>query len=100
MTPVLPKDSSMNELRIKARLDKAAASDLDFLCQTLDANSITDVVKYAIKKLAQELRDNNQAKRQKQIWLNSGFFGGFEACEDLSFNYKQYSADILDEKYP
>lgn len=90
----------MTELRINARLDKEAASDLSFLRQELGDVSTTDVIKYSIKKVAQELRDNTKAKRQKQIWLDSGFIGGFEGPEDLSSNYKQYLSDIMNEKYP
>ena len=90
----------MTELRINARLDEAAVNDLSFLRKELGDRSVTDVVKYSIKKAAQELRESTKAKRQKQIWLDSGFIGSFEGPEDLSSNYKQYLSDILDEKYP
>jgi hypothetical protein len=90
----------MNELRINARLDEKLSKDLQFLRKELGNKSITAVVKYSIQKLAQELRDSTQAKRQKQLWLESGFVGGFEGPENLSSNYKQHLSDILDEKYP
>lgn len=90
----------MNGLRINARLDEKLSKDLHFLRKELGNKSITAVVKYSIQKLAQEVRDNTQAKRQKQLWLESGFVGGFEGPENLSSNYKQYLSDICDEKYP
>ncbi|WGZ93081.1 MAG: hypothetical protein QJT81_14800 [Candidatus Thiothrix putei] len=33
------------------------------------------------------------AKRQKQIWRDSGFIGGFSGPEDLSARYKQYHSE-------
>lgn len=90
----------MNELRINARLDEKLSKDLQFLRKELGDTSITEVVKYSIQKLAQELRDSTKAKRQKQLWLESGFVGSFEGPENLSSNYKQYLSDILNEKYP
>ncbi len=90
----------MNELRINARLDEKLSKDLQFLRKELGDTSITEVVKYSIQKLAQELRDSTKAKRQKQLWLESGFVGSFEGPENLSSNYKKYLSDILNEKYP
>ena len=90
----------MNELRINARLDEKLSKDLQFLRKELGDTSITEVVKYSIQKLAQELRDSTKAKRQKQLWLESGLVGSFEGPENLSSNYKQYLSDILNEKYP
>lgn len=90
----------MNDLRINARLDERASNDLQFLRKELGGSSITDAVKYSITKVAEELRDSSKAKHQKQVWLESGFVGGFEGPEDLSSNYKQHLTDILDEKYP
>ncbi len=90
----------MSEIRINARLDEKSANDLHFLQKELGDTSITDVVKYSIEKVAQELRSSNKAKRQKQVWLDSGFVGGFEGPEDLSSNYKEYLSEIMDEKYP
>lgn len=90
----------MNEIRINARLDEQASKDLSFLREELSDYTITDIVKFSIQKAAQELRDKSNAKQQNQIWLESGFVGGFDAPDDLSINYKKYLADILDEKYP
>lgn len=40
------------------------------------------------------------ARRQKQLWRDSGFIGCFEGEEDLSTNYKKYIAEYLDKKFP
>ncbi len=90
----------MNELRINARLDEQTASDLQFLREVLGDKSITEVLKYSLQQVAQDLRDRARAKRQKQIWRDSGFIGAFEGPEDLSSHYKQYLASMLDAKYP
>ena len=99
MTVVIRKVLTMTDLRINARLDEETSNDLSFLRQELGDTSVTDVLKYSLKRAAQELRDRIRAKSQKQIWLNSGFIGSIEEAEDLSANYKQYAADIIDEKY-
>lgn len=90
----------MNELRINARLDEQTASDLQFLREMLGDKSITEVLKYSLQQVAQDLRDRAKAKRQKQIWRDSGFIGAFDGPEDLSSNYKQYLVSMLDAKYP
>lgn len=91
----------MNELRINARLDEQTANDLQFLREMLGNKSITEVLKYSLQQAAQDLRDSMRAKRQKQLWKDSGLIGCIEnAPEDLSVNYKQYVAEYLDEKYP
>lgn len=90
----------MSDMRINARLDEQTAYDLQFLRQELGDTSVTDALKYALQRAAQELRDRVKAKRQKQIWRESGFIGSSSGPEDLSTHYKQYLAQRLDEKYP
>ena len=90
----------MNELRINARLDEQTASDLQFLREMLGDKSITEVLKYSLQQVAQDLRDRAKAKRPTQLWRYSGFIGAFDGPEDLSSNYKQYLASMLDAKYP
>lgn len=91
----------MSELRINARLDEQTASDLQFLREMLGDKSITEVLKYSLQQVAQDLRDRMRAKRQKQLWKDSGLIGCIEnAPSDLSVNYKKYVAEYLDEKYP
>jgi uncharacterized membrane protein YccC len=91
----------MNDLRINARLDEQTASDLQFLREVLGDKSITDVLKYALQQVAQDLRDRARAKRQKQLWQDSGLIGCIQdAPADLAVNYKHYVAEYLDEKYP
>ena len=90
----------MSDLRINARLDEQSQLDLQFLQHELSEYSVTDVVKYSLRKAAQDLKLATEVDRQKQIWRSSGFIGGFSGPEDLSVNYKQYIREILDEKYP
>ena len=91
----------MNEMRINARLDEQTARDLQFLREALGAKSITEVLKYSLQQAAQDLRDQARAKRQKQLWRDSGLIGCIkDGPEDLSVNYKQYVAESLDEKHP
>jgi len=90
----------MTELRINARLDEETAADLQLLRKALGDVSITDALKHALRLGAQEIRDRERARAQKQVWIDSGFVGGFEGPEDLSTNYKRYFAEYLDEKYP
>ena len=89
----------MTDMRINARLDEETSNDLLFLRQELGDTSVTDVLKYSIKRAAQELRDRLRAKSQKQIWLNSGLIGCIDEVEDLSSNYKQYAGQAINEKY-
>ncbi len=89
----------MGTARINARLDEETARDLEFVREALGGLSVTEAVKYALKQAAEEIRDRERARVQKQIWIDSGFVGGFEGPEDLSANYKQYFAEIMDEKY-
>ncbi len=89
----------MSTARINARLDEETARDLEFVRETLGGLSVTEAVKYALKQVAEDIRDRERARVQKQIWIDSGFVGGFEGPEDLSTNYKQYFAEIMDEKY-
>lgn len=90
----------MSELRINARLDEQTATDLQFLREALGDKTITEVLRYSLQQVAQDLRDQARAKQQKQIWRDSGFIGAFDGPEDLSSNYKQHLASMLDEKYP
>ena len=58
-------------------------------------------MKYSLQQAAQDLRDQARAKRQKQLWRDSGLIGCIkDGPEDLSVNYKQYVAESLDEKHP
>lgn len=91
----------MSELRINARLDEQTSEDLQFLRDVLGAKSITEVLKYSLQQVAQDFRDKARAKRQKQLWKESGLIGCIEdGPEDLSVNYKKYLTEYLDEKYP
>ena len=91
----------MSGMRINARLDEQTARDLQFLREALGAKSITEVLKYSLQQAAQDLRDQTRAKRQKQLWRDSGLIGCIkDGPEDLSVNYKQYVAESLDEKHP
>ncbi|HRJ52285.1 MAG TPA: hypothetical protein PLE99_05935 [Candidatus Thiothrix moscowensis] len=91
----------MYGLRINARLDEQTAVDLRFLREVLGDKSVTDVLKYALQQVAQDLRDKDRARRQKQLWRESGLIGCIHnAPEDLSANYKQYVTEYLDGKYP
>jgi hypothetical protein len=56
--------------------------------------------RFFAERQGQDLRDKARARRQKQLWRESGFVGGFEGPEYLSTNYKQYLAEYLDRKYP
>lgn len=87
----------MNEIRINARLDEQAASDLEFLKVSTQKNN-TEALKAAIRFYADFLR--NEAQRRKQALLDSGYVGSFEGREDLSSNYKDHVAEAIDEKYP
>ena len=89
----------MTDTRINARLDEETSKDLVFLRQGLGDTSVTDALKYSIKRAAQELRDRLRAKSQKQIWLDSGFIGCIDEAEDLSSNYKRYAGQAIDEKH-
>ena len=90
----------MSEVRINARLDEQAANDLQFLREALGNKSITEVLKYSLRQVAQDLRHQAEAKRQKEIWKKSGLIGCIKnGPEDLSTNYKKYVAEYLDEKY-
>ena len=99
MTKVIPEVLIMTDMRINARLDEETSNDLLFLRQELGDTSVTDVLKYSIKRAAQELRDRLRARGQKQIWLNSGFIGCIDEAEDLSSNYKHYAGQAIDEKH-
>ncbi len=91
----------MSELRINARLDEQTSDDLQFLREMLGDKSITEVLKYALQQVAQDLRDKMRAKRQKQLWKDSGLIGCIDhAPSDLSVHYKKYVTEYLDEKYP
>ncbi len=83
--------------RINARLDEETLRDLEFLKEAANVNN-TQALKQAIRFYAEHLR--GEVRRSKQALLESGFVGGFEGPEDLSTNYKQYFAGIMDEKYP
>ncbi len=87
----------MSEHRINARLDEETARDLEFLKEFTQQNN-SQALKAAIRFYADHLR--NEVRQSKQALIESGFVGGFEGPEDLSTNYKQYLAEILDEKYP
>ena len=89
----------MAGLRINARLDEESAADLKFLRSALGDKSITDVLKFSLPQVADDMRERNRAKRQKHIWRESGFIGEHAGPEDLSTNYKRYLADVLDAKY-
>ena len=90
----------MSELRINARLDEQTASDLQFLREALGNKSITEVLKYSLQQMAQDLRDQAEAKRQKEIWKKSGLIGCIKnGPEDLSTHYKKDIDEYLDEKY-
>ena len=90
----------MTETRINARLDKQSTEDLEFLRHELGDVSTTNVLKYSLRRLAQEFRDRGRAKVQKDIWRDSGFIASFDGVEDLSANYKEYLVNELDKKYP
>ena len=101
MTYFYYKYDNMNDTRINARLDEQTTRDLQFLREALGAKSITEVLKYSLQQAAQDLRDQARAKRQKQLWRESGLIGCIkDDPEDLSVNYKQYVAEYLDDKYP
>ena len=87
----------MSELRINARLDEQAASDLEFLKNSTHTNN-TEVLKAALRFYANYIR--NEAQRSKQAIKDSGLVDSFEGPEDLSANYKKYTAEAIDEKYP
>ena len=90
----------MTDIRINARLDEETAGDLQLLKETLGDTSITNILKYSLRRTAEEIRALKRARQQKEVWRDSGFIGSFEGPEDLSSNYKKYLAEILDEKYP
>ena len=89
----------MADMRINARLDEETSKELLFLRQKLGDTSVTDALKYSIKRAAQELRDRLRAKSQKQIWLDSGFIGCIDEAEDLSSNYKRYAGQAINDKH-
>lgn len=51
------------------------------------------------KQSAEDFRDQTRAKRQKQIWRESGLIGAFDGSEDVSSSYKQDLSDMLNAKY-
>jgi hypothetical protein len=87
----------MSEIRINARLDEEAASDLEFLKESTHANN-TEVLKSALRFYAGHLR--NEVLRSRQALMESGLIDSFEGPEDLSAYYKRYMAETIDEKYP
>jgi len=90
----------MSDTRINARLDEQTARDLQFLRKALGKESITEVLKYSLQHTAQDLRDRERAKHQRQLWHESGLIGCIEdGPEDLSVNYKQYLTEYLEQKY-
>lgn len=91
----------MSDIRINARLDEQTASDLEFLRKALGDTSTTEVLKYSLQQTAENLRDRDQARKQKNIWKSSGLIGCIkDAPKDLSTNYKESIGDYLAEKYP
>jgi hypothetical protein len=101
MTNYFYRYDGMSGLRINARLDDESTGDLQFLRKILGDKSITDVLKFSLQQVAQDFRDKARAKRQKQLWMESGLIGCIkDAPEDLSVNYKKYVAGYLDGKYP
>ncbi|OQX02735.1 MAG: hypothetical protein BWK73_41715, partial [Thiothrix lacustris] len=81
------------------RLPKALLDRL-----TLDGKPLVEQPGWANEEQPDiEVRDTAEiaiARRQKQLWRDSGLIGCFEGEEDLSTNYKQYIAEYLDKKFP
>ena len=92
----------MSDLRINVRLDEQSQLNLQFLQQEFSEYSVSDIVKYSLRRAASDLKlaTATEVERQKQIWRSSGFLGGFTGSEESSANYKQGVREILDEKYP
>lgn len=89
----------LKQPRLRVRLPKALLDRL-----TLDGKPLVEQPGWANEEQPDtEVRDAAEiarARRQKQLWRDSGLIGCFEGEEDLSSNYKQYIADYLDKKFP
>lgn len=89
----------MTDMRINARLDEESSSDLLFLKEALGSQSVTEVLKYSLKQVAEDIRNRQRAKQQHELWLASDFIGCMESSDDLSENYKASVAQQIDDKY-
>jgi hypothetical protein len=88
----------LKQPRLRVRLPKALLDRL-----MLDGKPLVEQPGWANEEQqdvdAEEAAEIARARRQKQLWRDSGLIGCFEGEEDLSTNYKQHVADYLDEKY-
>ncbi len=88
----------LKQPRLRVRLPKALLDRL-----TLDGKPLVEQPGWANDGQqdvdAEEAAEIARARRQKQLWRDSGLIGCFEGEEDLSINYKQHVAEYLDEKY-
>ncbi len=88
----------LKQPRLRVRLPKALLDRL-----SLDGKPLVEQPGWANEVQqdvdAEEAAEIARARRQKQLWRDSGFIGCFEGEEDLSTNYKQYLAEYLDEKH-
>lgn len=89
----------LKQPRLRVRLPKALLDRL-----TLDGKPLVEQPGWADEAQPDtEVRDAAEiaiARRQKQLWRDSGLIGCFEGEEDLSTNYKKYIAEYLDKKFP
>lgn len=88
----------LKQPRLRVRLPKALLDRL-----TLDGKPLVEQPGWATEEQPDtEVRDAAEiarARRQKQLWRESGLIGCFDGEEDLSTNYKQYLAEYLDKKF-
>lgn len=102
----------LKQPRLRVRLPKALLDRL-----TLDGKPLVEQPGWANEEQPDtEVRDAAEiaiARRQKQLWRDSGFIGVepnqkllnhlggiVDSTEDGSVNYKQYIAEYLDKKFP
>jgi hypothetical protein len=89
----------LKQPRLRVRLPKALLDRL-----TLDGKPLVEQPGWADDEQqcaeTQDAAEIARARRQKQLWRESGLIGCFEGEEDLPINYKQHIADYLDKKYP
>lgn len=109
---LLDYGKDLKQPRLRVRLPKALLDRL-----TLDGKPLVEQPGWANDGQqdvdAEEAAEIARARRQKQLWRDSGFIGvepnqklldhlgGIVAStEDGSVNYKQYIAEYLDKKFP
>ena len=81
------------------RFDDEVKKELNFIKATLNSNQ-SQAIKNAIHAFYQHLKNQEKAKKSpKEILMESGFIGSFEAKNDLSVTYKRELTKGLKRKH-